>query len=1023
MRERFLSMVGSFFNDSFQLADQYVVQYISRHNEESFYIQRDILAALVAKHIREENQLYPLLQKGPGMIDSFLQFYTWLKDHDDTSLLAQIGQTEDSLLKAFATLYQIIDESIERMNLYTVEDAYNRFILLYEHNSGKPPDILYDFLFLDGFFDLTPKVRRFFYHFFGSFKTVYLSVPLNPDGSLMDASFEKFEKSDHPQVDNYDWRTEVLQRDGNVPDSFLKTVINAVEAKTPPESIFRSNIRSIPFLIREFANPQHEAMTVCNWIKQVLKEKRCIPEDIGIVIRDEKKYVSLIQEGFSENGVPYRYEGELPLNRSLNVNKLLLPFRAYSTGFSPDIMFALVETGFVDTNILLPFPEFESIAMRAKLAYSQAFFDKRPVSFGIRKKDWTERISKYTRLLQRKISETVSLEDDEEIHRMTEKELESLKIVSEILNQLFKRLSFFTKAQKPKANEGYLEYFKSILEVYRKNGSLSEAEEEQNALSVFFEELLPKLNRFIYTIDNTDKKDKCISYRDYWKYLKIFVDHTTYRQSVRIDNRVYLSNLENARFREKKIKIFVGMTDQNYPLLSFSSVFMRTQWPKENDGISTDSFRDYIVQKEHRDFINAVRTTDSFVLFTYPKADISGNIHIPSTFLNPFSSWVERADSTGSPVKPSVQVTVGDAALYSLRQFAVDLISRKTWLSPEVRDTLSKAGIVFPEILRKEENDAPTSEDSQRKKTIAYLFGDTFSASKYTTLQDCHRKYFFRYLLKLYRPIQIVQGFDFLTEGVIFHQTMKSVFETVKTQGAFSDADSFIKSLHVSLEKEITKRMYDPAKLLEEVEVEFFSSTLSRFFSTYDKRIYTVTEKIKKSYPNLVEFHPDKFEVPFKKETKLIFHKKPDGTPIYLIGKIDRIDRFSDDSIVVFDYKRTIHKEGIDQLLLYTWALEKIDTRKVRAISLLEMIPKESGVKTLVSNPDKLSVFFDPQRKNVKEKERDKVVEEAKHEIDRILQGNFSKSYKNCFQCEFLSLCRLFADVGNPQDDYSEVEV
>jgi ATP-dependent helicase/nuclease subunit B len=839
----------------------------------------------------------------------------------------------------------------------------------------------------------------------------------------MDASFEKFEKSDHPQVNNYDWKTETLQRDGNVPEDFLKTVVNAVEGKTPPESIFRSNIGSVPFQIQEFANPQHESMTVCNWVKQALKEKRCIPEDIGIVIRDEKKYVSLIQEGFSENGVPYRYEGELPLNRSLNVNKLLLPFRAYSAGFSPDIMFALVETGFVDRNVQFPFPEFESIAMRAKLAYSQAFFDKRPVSFEIRKNDWTGRIRKYKRLLQRKISETVSLEDDEEIRRITERELESIKIVLEILNQLFERLSFFSKEQKPKVNEGYIEYFKLILEVYRKNRSLSETEEEQNALSVFFEELLPKLNRFIYTIGNTDKKDKCISYRDYWKYLKIFVDHTTYRQSVRIDNRVYLSNLENARFREKKIKIFVGMTDQNYPLLSFSSIFMRTQWPKENDGISIDSFRDFIVRKEHRDFINAVRTTDSFVLFTYPKADISGNIHIPSTFLNPFSSWVERANTARLPVKPSVQVTVGDAASYSLRQFAVNLISKKTQPSPEVRDTLSKAGIDFPEILQKEENNASTKEDSQRKKTIACLFGDTFSASKYTTLQDCHRKYFFRYLMKLYRPMQIIQGFDFLTEGVIFHQTMKSVFETAKTQGAFSDTDSFKKSLRVSLEKEITKRMYDPAKLLEDVEVEFFSDTLNRFFSSYEKRINTVTEKIKKSYPHLDEFRPDQFEVPFKKETELVFHEKTDGTPIYLIGKIDRIDRFSDDSIVVFDYKRTIHKEGIDQLLLYTWALEKIDTRKVRAISLLEMIPKESGVKTLVSNPDKLSVFFDPQRKNVKEKERDHVVEEAKHEIDRILQGDFSKSYKNCFQCEFLSLCRLFEDVGNPQDVYSEVDV
>ncbi|MBP6961867.1 MAG: hypothetical protein KBC39_10790, partial [Thermotogae bacterium] len=741
LRERFLTLAGSFFNDGFLLLDQYVVQFLQNRNDGLFYINRSFLAGFVAGKVREEHRLYPLLQKGQGMIDAFLQFYTWLKDHDGENLLKEIEQTEDTLLKEFAGLYRTIDTQLREKRLFTVEDAYYRFLGLIEQKVVQPQEIPYRRLFLDGFFDLTPKTRRFFYAFFDFFEEVYLSVPLNPDGSLMDSSFEAFETepSDHPSASPlhalHRWQTVSLEPAHNRPPDSLKAALNLLGKNPPLSGVSKERTSSgspstgTPFEVKECANPHQEALFVCNWVKQLLKEGAYSPEDIGIVVRDERKYLSLLKEGFSENGVPCRFEGDLPLNRSLNVNKLLLPFRAFSGGFSPDSLLALLEIGFVEISESLPFPEFEALAMRSKLAYSSAFYRDIPVTFAQRKKDWNERLTQYAKLVERKKQGAKALDDDGETYRQAEQEHDRLLFAKELIRRLFAKLSFFEPNKPPAIKEDYIRYFQTLYEDYGNRGLLSTTEEEQNAARVLLDEVLPEMNRFLYAIDPTDDGSKPISQRQYWKYLKLFVDLSGYRQSVRIDNRVYLSNLEDARFREKKVKVFVGMTDQNYPLLASGSVFMRAQWPKGQEELPNGSFRDYIVQKERRDFMNAVRSSGDFVLFTYPKADISGNTYLPSLFLKPFLRWAEKRKVTGSERDPLLRVTVGDPANYSLRQFAVETIAKGKKPSLEVLETLKGAGIDWERIRPTRPGSVSSPlENTRYTQTLSELFGKTFSA-------------------------------------------------------------------------------------------------------------------------------------------------------------------------------------------------------------------------------------------------------------------------------------------------------
>ncbi|HNT96293.1 MAG TPA: PD-(D/E)XK nuclease family protein [Thermotogota bacterium] len=1026
LRERFLTLAGSFFNDSFLLLDQYVVQFLQNRNDGLFYINRSFLAGFVAGKVREGHRLYPLLQKGQGMIDAFMQFYTWLKDHDAEKLLKDIEQTEDTLLKEFAGLYRTIDTQLREKRLFTVEDAYYRFLGLIEQKAVQSQEIPYRRLFLDGFFDLTPKTRRFFYAFFSFFEEVFLSVPLNPDSSLMDASFETFETgpSDNQTASPlrclHRWETISLKTTLGEPPDSLKTALNLLGKNPSPMGISTQAAASCsksigaPFEIKECANPHQEAIFVCNWVKQLLKDKEYCPEDVGVVVRDERKYLSLLREGFSENGVPFRFEGDLPLNRSLNVNKLLLPFRAFSGGFSPDSLLALLETGFVAMNESLPFPEFEALAMRAKLAYSGAFHNDTPVSLEQRKGDWNERLTQYRKLLERKKQGANALDDDGETYQQVEQEQNRLQFANESIQRLFVKLSFFEPKKAPTSKEGYIRYFQDLYEGYGNRGLLSDTEEEQNATHVFLNEVLPELNRFLYAIDPTDDGSKLVSQRQYWKYLKLFVDLSGYRQSVRIDNRVYLSNLEDARFREKKVKVFVGMTDQNYPLLASGSVFMRAQWPKEQGELPNGSFRDYIVQKERRDFMNAVRSSGDFVLFTYPKADISGNTYLPSLFLKPFLRWAEKRKVMGRERDPLLRVAVGDPANYSLRQFAVETIAKGKKPSLEVLETLKGAGIDWERIRPTRPGSVSSPlENTRYTQTLSELFGKTFSASKHTTLLECPRKFLYRHIMKLYRPLRVFYGFDYLTEGVIFHNTLKNIFSDEKTRNRMDNAEAFKTTVEVMLRKEIETRMYASSALLESVETAYFTEVMARFAQTYPERIESLTNRILKRYPDLETAVPSLFEVPFTENAAVPFHQKPDGSPIYLIGKIDRVDILPDNRAVIIDYKRTIPNNGAEQLLLYAWALERLENRKVAAISLLQILSKPKGaikkaeIKTLVSQSETPNVFDDPTSRRIKSKDRDQVVEEARKAIDRALRGDFTKNASLCRQCEYASICRF----------------
>ena len=1032
LRERFLALVGNFFNDSFLLLDQYVVQFLLNRGDGGFYINRSFLAGFVAGKVREEHRLYPLLQRGQGMIDAFLQFYSWLKDHDASALLGEMEQTEDTLLKEFAGLYRIIDTQLREKRLFTVEDAYYRVLDLIEKKAVQPQEVPYRKLFLDGFFDLTPKTRRFFYTFFCFFEEVYLSAPLNPDGSLMDASFDAFETEPSHLRTFHRWETISPEGAEDKLSGSLKDTLNLLDK--PPSLISASSSASsaTPFDILECSNPHQEMIYACNWVKQLIQEKKYVPEDIGIVVRDERKYLPLLKEGFSQNGVPFRFEGDLPLNRSLNVNKLLLPFRAFSGGFSPDSMLALLETGFVELPESLPFPEFETLAMRAKLAYSNAFYNDAPVTLEWRKRDWNERLTRYTKLVERKARSAGALDDDGEALQQAEEERNRLKYANELIRMLFSKLSFFESKNAPTAKEGYILYFQKLSDDYSKRGLLSDTQEEQNATRVFLNEVLPELNRFLYTIDPSEDGSKPVSQRQYWKYLKLFVDLSGYRQSVRIDNRVYLSNLEDARFREKRVKVFVGMTDQNYPLLASGSVFLRAQWPKEQTGgtgaaaPSSSSMRDTIVKKERRDFMNAVRSTEDFVLFTYPKADISGNTYLPSLFLKPFFRWKERMKTAGKPGDSLLHPDVGAPSAYSLRQFAIETIATERTPSQEVRATLKRARIDLERVRPTQPERAPTPIDQSRyEQTLSSLFGKTYSASKHTTLLECPRKFLYRYMLKLYRPLRVFYGFDYLTEGVIFHNTLKRVFSDEAIRNRMVNPEAFRMDVERILKSEIEPRMYAPSSLLERAENAYFSNVLGQFARSYPERLESLTGKIRKRVPELEALVPTRFEVPFKENAATPFHHKKDASPIYLIGKIDRVDTLPDDSAVIIDYKRTIAPAGVEQLLLYAWALETLEKQKVSAVSLLQIVskpgaPNKDGIKALVSNSESPNLFDDPTNRRVHFKDRDQVVKTAREAIDGVLRGDFSRKTARCWQCEYVGICRFRSD---KDEDSGEEEV
>ena len=236
------------------------------------------------------------------------------------------------------------------------------------------------------------------------------------------------------------------------------------------------------------------------------------------------------------------------------------------------------------------------------------------------------------------------------------------------------------------------------------------------------------------------------------------------------------------------------------------------------------------------------------------------------------------------------------------------------------------------------------------------------SYSRLSTYLKCPYRYYLQYVEGFRPPVNALMSF-----GSSLHATLRDFYAQEKFPPTLDDFYSHYYRNWTSF------GFRNP-----EMEIKYFEEGLSILEEYYDR--------------NIEGFQPALFvEWKFQVEIK----------DIPLVGIVDRIDRVSDGSLRVVDYK-TYGRNGADnlQLMLYRLALEKIFGYPPQ--ELLFYFLKEQEISYVSAEKECLE-------------RTQEILFKTKEEIGR---GIFPKNRgENCLSCDFQQFCKL-EEEEPPQEDF-----
>jgi len=1007
VRERFLEKVGSIFNDQFRVIDQYVVEKVSNIIMDKTHVSSDFIAAIASDLVSDESVLGELMKKGNGISDAFLKFYSMVKEHDKENSIAEYENLDNSMIKEFAGIYRKFQKEFESLNLFSTQDAYNYFSSTIRDGRKSDIEIEEKSLFIDGFLDLSPILVNLFTNMGMLFDDVYITIPLNLNGEFSDASFADL----FFQFKTYNPNLEIIEEIFDVCDENRDYVQRYFDCVEKEEKIDKSEFEEIGVEFSESRNLYEEAYHIGSYIKHKIMVEGYSPDEIAVVIRDNRKYGEIVSRILEDMEIPYRFDGNEMILNSINVNRLILPFKAFYSGFSPEYLLAMIESGY--TNMFdLSIEDFKSVASGSNI------FDAKKILLGIkewpktlkyRKKEWEDKLERYKKFLERKKDFSENSVDSEDVTKSIIEQLERTVTANDIVKNLFDHLELCFSSNESRDTSEFEEYFEKNLEILESANMISHDESEVNALKTFFEKVIPDLARLIsYTRSSKEGK---INPLRYWNYLRILLDMNSYQISSLIDNRILIMDLENARFRNKNIKIFMGMTDKYYPKIELNSFLFELPLTENN-------LKDILVERDFRNFVYAARNTNQKILFSRPLAETSGKPIFPSSYLKRLFD-VRNDDG----VCEKIDVDLLNPESYSKNSFIKKLINDNliSWDNSETKYLFDKLGIDFDRVkmqrktLRNnmESSFSINTSDSEIDKNFKLLFGDTLSASKYKTIRDCGKKTFFQVIMKVYPEFSIDYGFTPLEKGSILHAVLYRMFKYLSERNVLLEnmneieIGSFLqKEVLDFIKREVTGRIYHQSEVVLNLEYNSIFSTITDFVMNYASTgAKNNPGKYKNSFYSDVQFFPYEFEVPIDRKDKITLYKNPE---IYLIGKIDRVDRSESGYEFIIDYKSSDTSARKSKLQLFLYALARMQGKNEGDLAGMTFMSLKTTSKSVakqfyIYNPEKKKYVYSRGRDEFKELSLPEFENILKNDLDNIFEGklDYTNDVSDCENCEF----------------------
>ncbi|MBN1325433.1 UvrD-helicase domain-containing protein [Candidatus Falkowbacteria bacterium] len=268
-----------------------------------------------------------------------------------------------------------------------------------------------------------------------------------------------------------------------------------------------------------------------------------------------------------------------------------------------------------------------------------------------------------------------------------------------------------------------------------------------------------------------------------------------------------------------------------------------------------------------------------------------------------------------------------------------------------------------------------------KKEKLEYKLPERFSYSQLTAFGKCPYQYKLGFIIKV--P---VFGRGTFSYGKSIHETLEEFFKRIfeklenKQTDLFGSSDKKPRSIKIS----------DLIKF-DELKKIFQAKWKDEWYASKDQR----EKYFKKAGESLKVFYDQIKDNPCQTEAveKVFNLKVKDFT---IIGVIDRIDRLSDGSIVLIDYKtgeakeeKTISAENKMQLLIYQIAAEQVMKEKVNKL-IFYYIDNNSTLEFLGE-----------------EKDKERIKQEIIRRIEAIRSSDFAAtpSEYTCSWCDFRNIC------------------
>jgi len=947
--DKFTRRVGAIIRSNFMSVDEFAVRIYSDMNPHLLHLSREFaieLLSWILDEMKDELEIDENILKSPRFIENTLDLIHDIKE----ALSENFGEMRLEGLDISEDILKIYEKFEKRLRDLGVYDTFDAYLEINPENLGRCEYGRY--LFLDGFYDLSPALRKFLRSVIPTYEEIYMTYT-EDERDIFERGATILNLFDELTKDECTGIKEKTQCMGDQRVGFLRGIFGE-RWMPPPDGFLR---------IWKFKNHHTEVKNLVRRIKKIIISGECSPGDLAIVTNDFLKYSKLFQREFEEYGVPYRLEGDLKLGESQTVRILTLPFRVVSSGFMVDLLLSMVDFGYVGN---VDPKEFETVALDLNLIYGHL-----RASFEGRKREWIEKVENAIK------RETIRLKSLEEVAELPS-ELNEVREKIDLLRKVRRAIDELFNFLEPIALGGKkdVEFFREKIREWVERLNIAEKLEDAGKL----DEIIA-LKVFMNSIRNLEiflKKvgKNRLTTSEYNGFLQLITNTNSYKPSPDLDNRVEVLSLEASRFKTKKIKFFVGFVDGVYPRVVRNP--LRTMDEREYQKIKEN--------QQKLDLLISLSKTLNKVVLSIPEADINGEPILPSPLLfemiqdGSIDEVTERIGEMSIEDEPMSMLEF--KTRYMLGNYPDERI-------PLVEKSLNLDGVIGTvERLKIKER--------FRVKNVEFLLrkvGNEYSFAKLNTFEECPFRFFLRYFMGIPEIRRSRFEFTPLEKGIIYHRVLKDVFSMEDT---FSFSGDRKKILEESIRKNMKPYLYHDDELVEEKELAYFLYNIEKFLNRFFEMSNNLNIKNIETYPVELEMNVDHEEDGIE-----ILNE-----PLKLIGRIDRVDKLKDDEkyfIIDYKMKNGDYRNRRKQLMLYTYVYNKIKGGNVvfGGCNLLIEEVKYSNLFTIeYEGDDWIADFYKSKKIRLSE-----VLESLRTTVESIKSGIFEPGRIKCRGCSFSNVC------------------